>query len=312
VDERRFSGIPGERSDDLPLRPPEPGPDGPAWDLPGERADGGGLEFDPLDSAPPAEPEPGRPLVLRIALSTAALIALVFVARDFWWPEPEAPETAPKWVAAPHLPAQAVPPPAAEPLVLEEEETGPETAPTAPAPQDGYEILQTEELAGEGEIPVPVAPREEIAAAEPVSSPEPPAAAREEPRTVPAVRREAVPERPALARRTLPPAPWEAGDQPAGLLRPGPGVQEPVPLELPRYRYPPAARGTGLEVGVRLALLVDERGRVVDAVVREGGPENLGFDQEALRVARNIPFQPATRYDVPGKMWTEMILEFAE
>jgi TonB family protein len=297
VDDRRFP-------DDLPLRPVDPGSDGPAWDLSGERPDGK-LEFDPMGEdggpAPPPESGPQKSPYLRIAVSVAALIALVLFSRDFWWPEePVQPETAPKWVAAPHLPAEAVPPPAdpAEPSVIEEEEApGPEPREAGPAARDEYEILQTEELASREEIPEPVAAageaaaEEEAAAAEPASSPE---------------------DNPALARRALPPAPWEVGEQPTGLLRPGPGVQQPVPLDLPRYRYPPAARGTGLQVGVRLALLVDERGRVIDAVVREGGPEDLGFNQEALRIARNIPFQPASRYDVPGKMWTEMILEFSE
>lgn len=315
MDERRFP-------DDLPLRPVEPRPDGPAWDLPEEqpeaRRGGGRLEFEPMEEAggpaPPPGPAPGKSLFLRIALPVAALIALVFFSRDLWWPgEPEAPKAAPKWVAAPHLPADAVPPPEepAEPPVIEEEEPVPETAEAGPLVDDGYDILQTEEIASEEEIPAPVAPlREdnEIATAAPAPIREAPAREPE----APAVKREAGPDRPALVRRVLPPAPWETGEQPSGLLRPGPGVQEPVPLDLPRYRYPPAARGTGLQVGVRLALLVDERGQVIDAVVREGGPEDLGFNQEALRVARHIPFQPASRYDIPGKMWTEMILEFAE
>ena len=292
MDDRRFP-------DDLPLRPAGPGPGGPAWDHSGERPDAR-LELDPLEEGsgsalPPPGPWPQRPPYVRIGLSVAALIALVLVSRDFWWPgEPMAPETAPKWVAAPHLPAEAAPP-AEEPPVVEEEASEPEPQDAGPAADDGYEILQTEELSSREEIPEPVEP--------PVPAPQAPALEPAEPAAAAPV---------ALARRTLPPAPWETGEQPTGLLRPGPGVQEPVPLDLPKYRYPPAARGTGLEVGVRLALLVDERGRVIEAVVREGGPEDLGFNQEALRVARHIPFQPASRYDIPGKMWTEMILEFAE
>jgi TonB family protein len=85
-----------------------------------------------------------------------------------------------------------------------------------------------------------------------------------------------------------------------------------VPLDFPRYGYPAAARGTGLQVDVRLALLVDERGRVIEARVREAAPPDLGFSETALAVAKRIPFQPASRYDVPGKMWTEVILEFVE
>ncbi len=123
-----------------------------------------------------------------------------------------------------------------------------------------------------------------------------------------AVKRKAPPV--TLARRAAPL--WEEGGQPAGLLKPGPGVEEPVPLSLPRFAYPSAAHGTGVRADVRLALLVDERGKVIDARVREGAPPNLGFAETAIAAARRISFQPATRHEVPGKMWTEMILEFAE
>lgn len=305
--------------DDLYLRPAAKQPVHDAWDAPeAARPESRGPVFDPLDE--PAEPVPaepaGKPFLLRAALSVAALIALVLVAREFWWPGPEnAPEAAPAWAAAPRVPVPAEPETPSSPSPIIEEEEAPEPLPepemaeeTAPEVQepleDSYEILQTEELAREPSIPSrPVEPRI-------VPKPEP--AVVEETRVAqePA-RPEPQPAAPS-PRRPLTPAPWETAAQPSGLLRPGPGVEEPVPLDLPRYRYPPAAEGTGLSVGVRLALLVDERGKVVDAVVRDGGPENLGFDEEALKVARKIPFQPASRYDIPGKMWTEMILEFAE
>ncbi|HSK79824.1 MAG TPA: TonB family protein [Thermoanaerobaculia bacterium] len=304
--------------DDLYLRPAEkPQVDEASWEGPG-KPESRGPAFDPLDESVsgPARPSPeGKPFLLRTALSVAALIALIFIARQFWWPGPEAaPEKAPGWSAAPHVPDPV--PPAPSP-VIEEDEPEPEVAEEPSAVfEDDYEILPAEELAREPAIPRPVEPRsveprprvEEQVAVAPPPAPEPVVAekAREEP-----ARPEPRPAEPA--RRAPSPAPWEtAAGQPAGLLRPGPGVEEPIPLDLPRYRYPSAARGTGLEVGVRLALLVDERGRVINAVVREGGPEDLGFAEEALKVARQIPFQPASRYDIPGKMWTEMILEFAE
>ena len=97
-----------------------------------------------------------------------------------------------------------------------------------------------------------------------------------------------------------------------GGVRPGPGVMPPIPLELPRYRYPAAARGQGLDIDVRLDLLVDERGKVIEAVVREGDASGLGFNETALAAARRLTFQPATRGDQPVKMWTEMIFEFSE
>jgi protein TonB len=303
--------------DDLYLRPAEKRPpDDASWDVSEARPESRGPEFDPLDEPvgpPPAEPV-GKPFLLRAALSVAALIALVLVAREFWWPEPDNfPEAAPAWAAAPHVPVPAEPGP-----VVEEEAPPPEVteepAAVAEVLEDDYEILQTEELAREPSVPRPVEPprprQEPQIAAAPPPAPEP--AVVEETRVVeePA-RPEPQPAAPT-PRRPLSPAPWETASQPSGLLRPGPGVEEPVPLDLPRYRYPPAAQGTGLSVGVRLALLVDERGRVIDAVVREGGPEDLGFAEEALKVAKQIPFQPASRYDIPGKMWTEMILEFEE
>lgn len=282
--------------DDLYLRPAEkPRADEASWEEPG-RPESRGPAFDPLDESSP-EPAPrlseGRPFLLRTALSIAALIALIFIARQFWWPDPEtSPETAPAWAAAPHVPE-----PVPSPEIEEEEQTAPEPEPEVaeeplPVLEDDYEILQTEELAQEPALPRPAEPQ-----------------AREEERVAVAAPPEPAPPAP---KRDLSPAPWETASQPEGLLRPGPGVEQPVPLDLPRYRYPEAARGTGLSVGVRLALLVDERGKVIDAVVRDGGPEELGFNQEALKVARQIPFQPASRYDIPGKMWTEMILEFAE
>jgi serine/threonine-protein kinase len=110
------------------------------------------------------------------------------------------------------------------------------------------------------------------------------------------------PVRPAIAYR-----PMHRGD----LIQPGPDVSVPVPLEMPRFSYPPAARGVAGDMDVHLDLLVDENGRVIDARVREGDPNGLGFNETALAAARKVPFQPATRNRIPGKMWTEMILEFS-
>jgi hypothetical protein len=46
--------------------------------------------------------------------------------------------------------------------------------------------------------------------------------------------------------------------------------------------------------------------------VREGDPANFGFNEAAVQAALATPFQPATRWDLPGKAWTELILEFEE
>jgi eukaryotic-like serine/threonine-protein kinase len=231
-------------------------------------------------SAPPlplGEPE-NSPLLFRLALATAALLLLFVVARTLWRPVVEAPAKAPEWAAAPHVP---IPPPVVH-----------EPTPTA-------KEVETAAVSTLNPEPAPVHKKP--------SRPKPEAVLRKASRT---------PKKPAsappvaLARRS--PQPWEEGTQPPGLLKPGPGVEEPVPLSLPRFAYPSAAHGTGVRADVRLALLVDERGRVIDARVREGAPPNLGFAETAIAAARRISFQPATRHEVPGKMWTEMILEFAE
>jgi serine/threonine-protein kinase len=99
--------------------------------------------------------------------------------------------------------------------------------------------------------------------------------------------------------------------QPGALIRRGmPNVEPPVPIEIPAYSYPAAARGSGRKVSVRVRLLVDENGRVLEAAVRDPEGSVFGFDEAALAAARKVVFQAATRDGVPGKMWTEMIFEF--
>ena len=283
------------------------------WGGPSEER-GSGLLYEPLEEGgtvaePPAsetESVDNSPLLFRLALSTAALLLLFVLARGFWWPEPDPPE----WAAVPPETASPASPPAAKP----------DPAPQAPAPvvdevEPPVEEDRTlvEELAApEPEpVPAPKPPEPEPVIVEekvpPAPAPrrvDPPKPAAPEPRT------ETAAPAPVLAKR-LPPV-WEEGPQSADLLKPGPGVEQPVPLDFPRYSYPAEARGTGLNPDIRLAVLVDERGRVIDARVREGAPPEFGFEETALAVARKIPFQPATRYDVPGKMWTEVILEFVE
>jgi TonB family protein len=95
------------------------------------------------------------------------------------------------------------------------------------------------------------------------------------------------------------------------MLRPGPGVEAPIPLDIPAYSYPEAARGSGRKASIRVALLVNEEGRVIEANVREGDKSGLGFNEAALETARTIRFQPGAKGDVPGKMWTELILDFS-
>ena len=118
--------------------------------------------------------------------------------------------------------------------------------------------------------------------------------------------------RPAPIEPKAPPAPLEpmkAGDQ---IRRGQPNVEEPEVKTLASYSYPAAAKGTGKKVTIRLAVLVDETGQVTDAQIREGDKSGLGFEEAALAAAKKTRFFPATRDGIAGKMWTELVLEFAE
>ena len=104
-------------------------------------------------------------------------------------------------------------------------------------------------------------------------------------------------------------APMQAG---ALILRGQPNVETPVPLDIPAYGYPAAARGSGRQAKVKVRMLVDENGRVTEVSIRDADGSAFGFDEAALAAARAVVFQPATRDGIPGKMWTEMIFEFSE
>jgi TonB family protein len=257
-------------------------------------------------------------------LAAAAVLTVALLGAFLWFHRTGAPRIDPPPFAPPavaeqpaQLPAAAPPavvepdPPApAEPEIVEEPD---DTAPAEPE-EPSLEMA-----------PGPARTRPPVQTAEAVESPEPAAPTPRAPKAAKPERpRSTEPVRIAEARRAAPPivpaappAPKRVAygppaDRMAGVLRPGPGVEMPVPLDLPRVRYPEAARGSGLKVDVHLDLLVDEQGKVVEAVVREGDPANLGFNEAAVQAALGTRFQPATRWDLPGKAWTELILEFEE
>ena len=138
-------------------------------------------------------------------------------------------------------------------------------------------------------------------------APAPPPAAPPVAEKKPAVRRDPLPEEPAPAAASLEPM------QPGNLIRAGQkGVQAPEIKELPSYSYPQAAKGSGKKVTIRLAVLVDENGQVIDARIREGDKSGLGFEEAALEAAKKARYFPATRDGVAGQMWTDLELVFEE
>jgi len=93
------------------------------------------------------------------------------------------------------------------------------------------------------------------------------------------------------------------------LVEMGPGVQAPTPIKRPMPRYPFAARQQNRSAIVYLRVLVDERGRVLEAE-RLGLPAGFGFDEAALAAAQRYHFKPATKNGVRVKFWTTIHISF--
>jgi protein TonB len=66
----------------------------------------------------------------------------------------------------------------------------------------------------------------------------------------------------------------------------------------------------GREGRVVVRVLVDENGRVVDAVAEQGDRSNVGFGAAALEAARKASFRPALKEGVPARMWLELPVDF--
>src|SRR5579864_557853 len=93
---------------------------------------------------------------------------------------------------------------------------------------------------------------------------------------------------------------------------PGPGGEAAEAVEIPDAIYPAAARGTGREPRVLLAVLVDEHGRVAEVRVKEGDSSGLGFDEAAVAAAWRARFLPATRNGAPVRSWSELMIDFVK
>jgi TonB family protein len=114
----------------------------------------------------------------------------------------------------------------------------------------------------------------------------------------------------ARPRPATPPAPvpeMRPGDL---ILASQPRVEAPELISLPSYSLPAGATPVGQKVSIRVALLVDESGQVLEARVKERGPSGGPFEAAALEAAKKAKFFPPLRDGVPGKMWTELLFEF--
>lgn len=105
------------------------------------------------------------------------------------------------------------------------------------------------------------------------------------------------------------PEPTEPQVKRGELVSSGPGVSAPRLLHRASPDYPPVAARLGKEASVEVRVLVDENGEVIEAEV-DGRKAGFGFDQEAVRAARASTFAPATKLEVPVKMWTTVRFVF--
>jgi TonB family protein len=88
-----------------------------------------------------------------------------------------------------------------------------------------------------------------------------------------------------------------------------PGAVAPKVKTLPEPRYPAPAQKLRRSAQVDIKVLVDERGRVLEAE-RVGARAGFGFDEAALDAARKAIFLPATKDGVRVKMWTNLRVAF--
>jgi protein TonB len=89
-----------------------------------------------------------------------------------------------------------------------------------------------------------------------------------------------------------------------------PGVTPPVLLRRPADGYPETARQARVEGVVELRALVDENGAVVNVEMVRSSRPGYRFEMEAERQARGRRYRPATKDDVPVRVWLPIVVSF--
>ncbi|HXU45887.1 MAG TPA: TonB family protein [Thermoanaerobaculia bacterium] len=274
-------------------------------------------------SPPPAarSESKGNPLLLPIA----ALVLLGLAGGGVWyWMRGRTPAPAP--AAAP---AQAAPAPA-QPSVtpaqiqaqidqLVQAQIQASESKIKQQYDDRLKLLQKQledsrRPSGSGASPAPAqtapepAPEPKPAASRPVEPT--PVQAAPPPASTPASEKAqpAAPE-PAPVESAPAPAPAAPRVQTGDLVRPGPGVQTPKLVRLPQPNFPAAARRLNKAATVDVKVLVDERGKVLEAE-QVGLRSGFGFDEAAVDVARRAVYSSATKDGVHVKMWTVLRVAF--
>ncbi|NIA01641.1 MAG: TonB family protein, partial [Bacteroidia bacterium] len=107
-----------------------------------------------------------------------------------------------------------------------------------------------------------------------------------------------------------PPADESTATQPGDLVEQGPGVVGPQVQSFQPPAYSEVARRVGATGTVRVAVLVNENGQVLEARLIEGLRQKVGLDEQTLEAARRATFRPATKDGVPVTMWHELAVQF--
>jgi TonB family protein len=112
------------------------------------------------------------------------------------------------------------------------------------------------------------------------------------------------------AATTLAASPSPARMEPADAS--DPAVRPPGLVSEEAVPYPVRAIPRRISAVVVVRALVDERGRVVEAVITQasGQPPEYGFDAAALKRVRSRKYRPARREDVPVPIWVVVRVEF--
>ena len=87
------------------------------------------------------------------------------------------------------------------------------------------------------------------------------------------------------------------------------GVQPPQVKTRASARVPPMLKRMKKQVVAKVRILVDENGRVTEASIIE--KVGFGVDKEAVRVAKNTRYTPATKNGVRVKVWIVQTINFS-
>ena len=89
----------------------------------------------------------------------------------------------------------------------------------------------------------------------------------------------------------------------------GPDVVPPKPIKKIYAKYPDAAKARKLEGTVRLSVLVDETGRVLDIKIAKSSSHPM-LDEAVVKAYREWQFSPATKQNIPVKVWITAAMSF--